>query len=266
MSIKKDSLSIVLIGAGKVAHHLGAALQQKHHISCVWSRSTTSAQKLGEQLNCPFSIHLHELKPDADLYIFMLSDDAIAPIAQALAQHISPNSLVVHTSGATASTVFEGHFQRYGIFYPLQSFSYQAQINWTKLPICIHAQNDKDLRLLQALAQELSEQVYLLNDQQRAHLHLSAVFVNNFTNYMQHIAQELMQTQELPYALLQPLLQQTVDKLQHSSAMAAQTGPAIRADQATLSRHIRLLDQQPEWQKIYQLLSEGIVRDLGKYE
>ena len=38
----------------------------------------------------------------------------------------------------------------------------------------------------------------------------------------------------------------------------AQTGPAKRGDTETIKRHIQMLDNQLEKQKIYQLLSESI--------
>jgi hypothetical protein len=62
----------------------------------------------------------------------------------------------------------------------------------------------------------------------------------------------------LPFELLLPLIQETVAKLNHLSPAAAQTGPAIRNDQAVLATQLALLQSQPKWAELYQLLSAEI--------
>jgi len=113
------------------------------------------------------------------------------------------------------------------------------------------------------LAKSISPIVHILTDEQRAHLHLSAVFVNNFTNYLQHIGTNILSKQKLPYSLLRPLLGETIRKLDRMPPHEAQTGPAIRGDQQTIQKHLKLLEGKREWQKIYQVLSEGIVTDMN---
>lgn len=229
----------------------------------VWSRTRQAAQVLAEQLASSHSDQLSDVPPTADLYIIAVSDHAIGVVAEELASHISPNTLVVHTSGATPTSVLAPHFDRCGVFYPLQSFSPGRTVDFSQVPLCLHAEQQADYELLEQLAEKLSEKNYRVSDNQRLQLHLAAVFVNNFTNYLQFISQSIVEEHQLPGALLLPLLQETISKLQELSPADAQTGPAIRDDQATIKRHLALLENHPHWQELYRKLSDSIRKDLS---
>lgn len=254
----EETKTIVLIGAGRVAKHLGKQIKALNWpILCVWSRTDNSAQKLGQSLECPWTSDLADI-PEADLYIILIKDDAIESVAKNLSKHTNPNSLIVHTSGAVSSSVLKPFFNHYGVFYPLQTFSEGTTPDFTNIPLCIYANHITDLDVLEQLADQISHKVHTLNDEQRAYLHLSAVFVNNFTNYLQYISKSLLEEQKLPYSLLKPLLDETVKKLDILSPQEAQTGPAARGDEHTINKHLTLLENKPEWQEIYRKLSDGI--------
>lgn len=254
--------SIVLIGAGKLATHLGKQLQKNDlSIVCVWSRTDKSAKKLGTSLSCSWTNKLAKT-PVADLYIIAVKDDAIATVVKSLAAVVNPQALVVHTSGAIPATVFKPHFKHYGVFYPLQSFSGNSIPDFKLIPFCIDANKKADASKLMSLAEQLSNVVHLVNDEQRAHLHLAAIFTNNFTNYLQFISGQLLKEQHLPHSILQPLLNETARKLSDMAPIEAQTGPAIRGDNNTMEKHLELLNKHPEWSALYELLSLGIGKDL----
>jgi hypothetical protein len=87
---------------------------------------------------------------------------------------------------------------------------------------------------------------------------LAAVFACNFTNHLLGISQELLQNADLPLNLLQPLVQETIKKAATHNPYTVQTGPAIRHDQNVIEEHLRLLATQPQFQEIYQLLTQSI--------
>lgn len=255
---------IVLLGAGKVAAAMGARLVETgHSIEAVWSRTSEAAHALAANLQSVGTSVYDELPTQADLYLVVVPDHAIGEVAESLAKVVSNESLVAHTSGATPAGILQPHFQRYGVFYPLQSFSPGRQVDFSKVPLCVDSSLEADLPRLQKLALTLSEKVFQVSDEQRLQLHLAAVFVNNFTNYIQFIGQELVQEHDLPGELLLPLLQETIDKLHTLSPSEAQTGPALRHDQSTIDRHLALLQNYPHWQRLYLLLTEGIQKDLS---
>lgn len=247
---------IVLIGAGNVGYHLGNRLYEKGlRIQQVFSRAKEKAEKLASEVNAQAITELSNITLDADLYILAVHDSAIAEVA---AQLPVLDKLVVHTSGATPSAILYPHFQRFGIFYPLQTFSISKEVDFEQIPICVHANHDADLQDLENLARQISPKVYRIDDEQRAILHVAAVFVNNFTNYLFQIGYDILEKENLPFDLLRPLIRETAAKVQVHPPAEMQTGPAIRGDQATIGKHLQYLEKFPEYKSLYKLLTTSL--------
>lgn len=252
---------IVLIGAGNVGYHLGKRLVEKgHQIIQVFSRTSTSASHLAVAIKSESCSKIEHIRKDGTLYILAVKDDIIEELAKNLSNHLPGigNALIVHTSGATPSSVLAHSFHNYGVFYPLQTFSVNRPINFDSIPICIDAASNQDLERLRLIAESISSKVQQISDEQRAILHLAAVFVNNFTNYLFGIGYDILEKEQITFSLLQPLIEETVAKLKDFPPKDIQTGPAIRGDQVTMERHLYLLKEFPGFQAIYQQLSEGI--------
>ncbi|MFK7934599.1 MAG: Rossmann-like and DUF2520 domain-containing protein, partial [Saprospiraceae bacterium] len=228
------------------------------------SRSFAKAQALAEVVYSEATDSLYDIEPNSDLYIIAVKDDAIEEVAQQLVAAGLTDELVVHTSGATPSHVLGNYFSRYGCFYPLQSFSISRKTNFKNVPLCVYANNEYDGQALLELGKQISDKVNFINDEQRASLHVAAVFVNNFTNYFYQIAEQLLAQQDVPFALLRPLILETARKVQMHSPAKMQTGPAIRNDHQTIERHLLYLQSQPEMAKLYEHLTQRIMSDMVK--
>ena len=252
---------IVLIGAGNVGYHLGQRLAAVGlPLVQVYSRTALHAHELALLTGAQPTVELGDITPDADLYLLAVPDDHIASVARTLRAFLPEQALVAHTSGATPSSLLAAYFTRYGVFYPLQTFSRGRAVDFSQAPLCIHAGQAADLTALIQLAQLLSNTVSAIDDQQRAVLHVAAVFVNNFVNYLYQVGHAITTQAQLPHELLQPLIAETAAKVQTLAPHQAQTGPAIRGDQATIQRHLTYLQAHPQWQAIYQLLSSCIAQ------
>ena len=77
---------------------------------------------------------------------------------------------------------------------------------------------------------------------------------------MAGIAEELLRKEGESYRLLLPLLHETIDKLEEMEPAMAQTGPAARGDEGTIAKHLELLREYPEWQKLYTFISRDIAK------
>lgn len=196
---------------------------------------------------------------DADVYIIGIPDDGISSFSEAL---FFKNKLVVHTSGGAAMNVLSSKNRR-GIFYPLQTFSKQRRVDFKNIPICIEAENQNDLNLLRKLGEIISENVVEISSEKRAKLHLAAVFVNNFTNYLYEIGSEILKDEDLPFDLLKPLIVETASKIKTLSPKEAQTGPAMRNDVKTIEKHLHLLGDS-QYRKFYELFTEELKQHYGK--
>lgn len=251
-------IKVVLLGTGNVATHLFQAFSEftSIRIKQVYNHSEDSLKPFKKSVSTTTS--LAELE-EADLYLLALKDDVIPAYCEKLK---SKNGLVAHTSGAVSLEAMKGP-ARTGVFYPLQTFTKELEVNYAQIPFCLEATRQEDLDLLNDLAQEISAKAYHINSIQRKQLHLAAVFVCNFVNHLYSVGQDICQKHDMPFEILQPLIAATAQKIEKAAPRDVQTGPAQRSDQGTINAHLELLTSQ-EHKDIYQLLTNAIQSQYGK--
>ena len=244
-------MQIVLIGSGNVAFHLAKAFSEAQiPISQIFGRNTTELQKISEQFSIPFST---ETLADADLYIISVSDSSITEVSSLIK---NKNVLVAHTSGSVSREALSGNYRK-SVFYPLQTFSKSKNLDYSKIPFFIDAENVNDEEILKNLASKISKNVMLANDEKRKYIHLTAVFACNFVNHLYARAKEISDSQGIPFDYFLPLIDETTQKIHELEPKLAQTGPAIRNDEKVLKLHESLLTDE-EKLKIYKTLNESI--------
>ena len=256
----KKFMRISLIGAGRVAHHLAYVLKAQHQIVQIYSRSLDNAQHLATQVGAAAIAQVSELNAEVDLVIIAVSDQAIAQVIQEIHPYLS-HALVVHTSGSTKLDVLQQHHERSGVFYPLQNFSLEREIDWAQTPLFIEAAFAEDQQVLFNLANSLSSRVYAYTSEQRLSLHLAAVFACNFSNYCYDMAKQVVDAKQVDFSLLYPLILETAHKTTQNEPHHMQTGPAMRGDQNILKMHQDLLaaGQQHALAEVYALMSQQIL-------
>ncbi|MFO7938401.1 MAG: Rossmann-like and DUF2520 domain-containing protein [Bacteroidales bacterium] len=246
---------LVLIGAGNVATHIGQALfEQGVEIVQVYSRSLVSAKPLSELLKAEAITDISKVQ-EADAYLFAVKDDAIADLVGAFP---FSDRIMLHTAGSVDMEVFSQKTSDYGVVYPLQTFSKQRAVDMTKVPFCLETSNSYLAKVLEVWIRKISSSVQFLSKEQRASVHLAAVFACNFSNYMYTVAEDFLQNQQLDFSLLRPLVLETARKVTHHLPSQVQTGPAIRSDEKILQKHLHELSDTPEWQNLYRFVSDSI--------
>ncbi len=251
-------MKIVFIGAGNLATRLSLAMQRVGmQIGQVYSHTEASARQLATRLGCPWPNDLSALQEDGDLYVFSLKDTVLSDVIS----KVKPNNgMWVHTAGSMPMSVFEGYAQRFGVLYPLQTFSKGRNVNFDVIPIFLEANTDKNADYLKNIASALSENVRFMSSEKRRSLHLAAVFACNFTNHIYTLSYKLLENESIPADVLLPLIDETVSKIHSMPPAAAQTGPAIRYDENVINKHLAMLDD-PDMQAIYRLLSQSIHKE-----
>lgn len=246
--------TVSLIGAGNVAHHLARAMVQNTiQVNQIYNRTLSKAQKIGEANKIRYTDKISELER-SDLFIICTSDDVIAE----LSLHIPfDDVIVVHTSGSMPMNTLRGNYEK-GVFYPLQTFSKGKTISYDDIPFFIEAESGDNANQLKSLAERISNKVKIVDSEQRAKMHLAAVWTCNFVNHLYYIGQNLAEKSDLSFDYLKPLIEETALKINELDPKSAQTGPAKRNDQGVIEKHIELLDNDLELQNIYKLLTESI--------
>ena len=250
-------IKVVIIGAGNVAFHLYQSFTKEKQFDVI--------QVFNRNLEHIDFVNNPDLKTsdpnqikEADLYLIAIKDEAIEKLAEELK---IKSGIVAHTSGSQPMSVLS-KFNDYGVFYPLQTFSKSKQVDFKEIPVCLEANSEENLELLKKAASLISDKVYEVDSEQRKALHVSAVFVNNFSNHLFALADDYCQKNDLPFEILRPLIRETVSKLESLDPFSAQTGPALRDDHKTISAHLEMLDDDRK--KIYTILTESIQKLHGK--
>ncbi|OTG65987.1 Rossmann-like and DUF2520 domain-containing protein [Acinetobacter silvestris] len=254
-------MRISFIGSGRVATHLAHVLSISHEIVQIYSQQIEHAQILAQKVQAQAVNQYQQIDQNIDLMIIAVSDQAIAKVIEQLSIYLK-DTLIVHTSGSTSLELLTQYHPKSGVFYPLQTFSLERDIDWSNTPLFIEAIEVDDLRRLTDLANSLSNHVYLYSSEQRLSLHLAAVFACNFSNYCYDMAKQVVDAQQVDFGLLYPLILETANKATQSDPKRVQTGPAVRKDLNILDMHQQMLSGsgRDDLKQVYALLSQGIIQ------
>lgn len=249
---------IVLLGAGNLANHLGLALFEAGiKVRQVVNRTRVTGEALAKRLNATFVSQTADMDRNADVYILAVSDHALHHFATHLRL---PNKLVIHLSGSVDMEILTSISTQTAVLYPLLTFPKEQKVDFREVPICIEANSSANLEQMREIANKISAHVYMVDSIQRQWLHLAAVFASNFTNFMFTLSQDVVRAHGIDFELLRPLIRQTVKNAEYDHAFDFQTGPAFRNDLVTLHKHRQLLESNPAYRDIYDLISEDIIQ------
>ena len=144
---------------------------------------------------------------------------------------------------------------RRGVFYPLQTFSKERDVDFRQIPVFVESPTDE--ALLMSLGEQISNRVLSLDSENRRLVHLAAVFACNFTNHMYDLSARILAGHGIPFSVLLPLIDETARKVHELPPCEAQTGPAVRFDQNVMQKHLDLLEDEG-MKQLYKILSESI--------
>ncbi|MCF0235246.1 MAG: DUF2520 domain-containing protein [Bacteroidaceae bacterium] len=259
-------LSIVIIGAGNVAHHIAkACVAAQHKVVAVHSRTIENARSLAATLgeSCQVVANISCL-PNADLYIIAVSDSAISRVVQSWPTHCR-EGIVVHTAGSIGLEQLRTLPTQIGVVYPLQTFSASRELDFRNIPIFIEGDSVETTQTLEHFAKTISDKVVWADSPTREQMHLAAVFACNFVNHLYAVAAKILNDAGIDSTCLEPLILETASKATELPPIEAQTGPAKRGDQLVMDHHKALLASQPELCQLYDLLSKNI-QQLHNYD
>lgn len=248
----------MFIGAGNLATHLAQALKKAgHEITQVYSRTKQSAEMLATKVGAEPVTDTDKLRDDADACIMAVKDSALEELITRVCD-TRKNIVFMHTAGSMPVSLFEEHAQSYGVLYPMQSFSKERAVDFTKIPCFLEWNGDRARIVITRLAESVSSIHYEMNSDARKHLHLAAVFASNFVNHCYVLSAELLQKYDLPFDVMLPLTDEVAKKVHEMTPAEAQTGPAVRYDENVMDKHKRMLEDEPLMKKIYETMSESI--------
>ena len=246
----QSSRAIGLIGPGRAGVGLALALARAGYSVCLHGRNKKSIPKA-------LSLTVADgTKPppwigDVDVVILAVRDDAITPLAAALAKSrsVAERQVVLHLSGVQGQEALGPLVPTraaLGSLHPLQTIvepelaPERLQGAWAAvegMPRAIEAS--------ERIAQDIGMHPFQIATKSKAIYHAGAVFASNYLVVVEAVAQRLLRHAGLSdadaWAALRPLVAGTIENLSRHEPREALTGPVVRGDTETIARHLRSL-------------------------
>lgn len=235
-------MKIDILGNGNVATHLFRALSNKADVCKINSRT------------------LDNLRTDSDIYIISVTDNAIAKMSNRIYNLISNKSIVVHTSGSISLDTLEKRLSHKGVLYPLQTFTKDVSLNYNEIPFFIEASDQFTEDILYQVASLISNKIKMADSITRRDIHIASVLACNFVNHLWVLAEYYLNSKNIDFNDLIPLIKETAKKIERIKPDKAQTGPAIRNDLNVINAHLESLNEYKDIADIYKMLSESIIK------
>ncbi|MCU0475975.1 MAG: DUF2520 domain-containing protein [Anaerolineae bacterium] len=258
--------SLGIIGAGRVGSTLAALLTDcGYPVTAVWSRRHTTAQQVAQRLGLLVETDdLLAVLQRAQLVFLTVSDDAIAPLVQHIAQSgKSFSCAVVHTSGASAAEILAPLTAcgiTIGALHPAYPFASPFMPSLSGVTFAIEAADATLHAQLSAVVDALGGQAITLAPHDRPTYHAALVLASNYAVTLYAAAHRLLtqlgaEKPAVDSALL-ALLSGTIDNIRTKGIPDALTGPLVRADLGTLTAHLDALTSDPPTRAAYRALAD----------
>ncbi|NCB19408.1 MAG: DUF2520 domain-containing protein [Bacteroidia bacterium] len=261
---------ISVIGNGNLAYRLSIVLKTNgHNLEYICGRDLEKASKLAYILNKPEYSALSTTKTvatinkedvaDSEIVVLAVPDNSIEHIAKELYNCTSDkvnNPVVLHCSGAASIQLLEP-FPQHGVLYPLMTLSVTKPVDFSIIPFFLESNSQYVADILTNICYSVNSEYKFASSEERAKLHLAAVYVSNFVNYLTGLSYELSAPNHM---FLMPLAIETIRKaFLYGHPSLVQTGPAVRGDSATIGKHLALLAGHPEHREVYEMLTKMII-------
>lgn len=265
-------LSVSVVSAGRVGTAFGAALERRGHVvSAVVARSDTSRELASRRLPEARVLGPVEAARAAELVILAVPDSALPGVVSELAEAeaFRPGHIVVHVAGAVGAEVLRPAADAGAVVvaaHPAMTFT-GGEADVDRMEGCswaLTAPDEVGLVVGQMLVMETGGLPVTVAESHRALYHAALAHgANHLVSLVNDAAEALASSfavlpggavegdpdgllgpdaQALARRTLEPLLRAALDNVL-ASGPAALTGPVMRGDAVTVSRHLDALEE-----------------------
>jgi predicted short-subunit dehydrogenase-like oxidoreductase (DUF2520 family) len=262
--MEKPTVAILGLGA------LGQSLLRRFHqvdipVACIYSSDPTKRQHFADQFDTQAAEFPSADAPTADVLFITVSDDAIASVAERLAESDYPvgGTVVTHCSGAHLSNKLQPltlHGAEIAAFHPLQTFSEEiVDPNLFQYIFITVEGTEKATATLRLLGDTLGARPISVSKAFKQRLHIAAVLACNYLTTLMQLAEDMAEPaveEHYPptLELLEPLIRQTIDGILDKGPQQVLSGPIARGDQSTIRQHLNILESDVELDQFYRFM------------
>jgi predicted short-subunit dehydrogenase-like oxidoreductase (DUF2520 family) len=242
--------SVSIIGAGAVARSIALALFYGGvKIESIYSLRGVSAQKLSRIVHASAWGSITDVTSLGTHTILCIPDREISGVAKQIARQCSllKDKTFVHTSGALSSNellVLKKKGAAVGSFHPMLTFPTKEQTSLKKIWCAIEG-DERALRFSRRIAKILGAQTFAIPKEGKVLYHTAGVFASNYVVTLLAVAEQLAASCGISpkdfWKIYQPIIVQTLNNVVKTSPVQALTGPIVRGDVDTVTKHLQAL-------------------------
>lgn len=269
--LKKKS-QIVIIGAGKIAYSLTAALVKSgYNVSSIISKKKSSAEKLAKKFKILLSSDkFNSLTKENKIFFLTVPDNQIEKIAKALSglNLDFKNSLFIHVSGALDINELKSLKKKkasIASFHIMQTFPSTKVVDIPGCTVAIEAEQKVTKDFLNKLAFDLHLKPFLLKSGNKIYYHLVGVFASNFLVGNLFSSEKMFELSKKGKAnfnyIIDSIVYSTINNVKNVGTSKALSGPVERGDYETIEKHLKALKKKDK-----QIYKSYIIQSLNLLE
>jgi len=264
--------TIAIVGPGNLGTALALALHAaEYRIAEVVTREGKESQRYGRALAKKVNARLIAVGAplSADLIWLCVPDRQIAACANAIAEDSSWRGKVAfHSSGALTSdelTPLRRKGAAVASVHPLMTFVRSVSPSLMKVPFALEG-DAAALRVARALVRSLRGQPFIIPKHAKPAYHAWGGFASPLFIALLAMAERVAGLVGISRAasrkMMLPIVRQTLSNYAAHGPSAAFSGPIVRGDIETVSKHLKILDGFPEAKSVYVALARSALREL----
>ena len=265
--------TVTIVGPGNLGSALGISLRAAgYRIPEVVSRSGRSSRKKGRSLAGKIGARAEttsSARLDAETIWFCVPDREIAIVAHSLARHTCwKGKVALHSSGALASDELESLRHKgaaVASLHPLMTFVRPALQCLAGVPFAFEGDHAAML-VARRIVKNLQGDFFTIAKQQKAAYHAWGAFTSPLLLAALATAEEVAGIagidRKTARRKMLPIVRQTIENYASRGPEGAFSGPIIRGDADTISRHLKALRGARGAREVYLALARSAMRNL----
>lgn len=257
---------IAIVGTGNLGSALSLALYRSgYRVDAVIARSDSASLRKARSLSKDTGgVSVRPAQIQADVLWLCVPDGEIARAACGLAGKKNwKGKVALHSSGALTSNELEPLRQRgaaVASVHPLMTFVRGSRPALVGVPFAIEG-DARAARAARRIVSDLGGRSYSIRKQDKVAYHVWGTFASPLLTALlattEHAAAAAGVRGKAARQRMLPILQQTLANYANLGPAASFSGPIIRGDLQTVSRHLRVISDSPAVREVYLALARA---------